>query len=294
MARKETKYGVDFRTIPLGDIDLRREIRCDSNLSIVSRQCSVWRVFSAKIYGRKSRVTVATYQGDNAEEDWRQDIAKYMTTRFVEQRAQGMCMLQSSMMFVELYQHSHFSTVYIYAYTAREYHAVGDYFSSTFQRPLPQHECTFLIRRATGRLCADLIPSGIGKYWWYTRPDTVSLSEEFTSLDAPNQVMTAIDSLTLELYHEICYWDLSQSRSVSISTPVTLNLGAVISCTSGKKLEDLVETASLPNVAVDSPLGWNMVGMLPRDITVLLSLFLFALCMVLILFNLAVTPLLRL
>ncbi|KAF7337096.1 hypothetical protein MVEN_02147200 [Mycena venus] len=71
----------DFRMIPLGDIDLQHEIRVDKKSDVVNRQRerhSVRRVYSAKIEGHKSSVTVAMYQGDDAEQEWRQDVAKYI------------------------------------------------------------------------------------------------------------------------------------------------------------------------------------------------------------------------
>ncbi|KAF7377105.1 hypothetical protein MSAN_00129500 [Mycena sanguinolenta] len=79
----------DFRMIPMGDIDLRREIRVDECTGVVNSQprerACVRRIHSAKaiIAGRKSRVTVAIYQGNGAEKEWRQDIAKYMSLRQV-------------------------------------------------------------------------------------------------------------------------------------------------------------------------------------------------------------------
>ncbi|KAJ6462838.1 hypothetical protein C8R45DRAFT_1107910 [Mycena sanguinolenta] len=64
----------DFRMIPMGDIDLRREIRVNERMGCVAyserQRACVRRMHSAKaiIAGRKSRVTVALYQGDGAEE----------------------------------------------------------------------------------------------------------------------------------------------------------------------------------------------------------------------------------
>jgi hypothetical protein len=58
--------------IPMGDIDLLEEIFVDNEKGVVGRhhpeKTRVRRVYSAKIYGRKSGVTVAMYQGDGAEE----------------------------------------------------------------------------------------------------------------------------------------------------------------------------------------------------------------------------------
>ncbi|KAJ7809029.1 hypothetical protein B0H13DRAFT_1928141, partial [Mycena leptocephala] len=75
----------DFRMIPMGDIDLLEEICLDNEAGIVGchhpERTRVRRMYSAKIDGRKSSVTVAMYQGDGAEEEWHQDIANYMTVR---------------------------------------------------------------------------------------------------------------------------------------------------------------------------------------------------------------------
>ena len=58
--------------IPLGDLDLLREIKFDSDSGGISRsyrqaRCSVRRVHSARILGCESNMTVAVYQGDKAE-----------------------------------------------------------------------------------------------------------------------------------------------------------------------------------------------------------------------------------
>lgn len=61
----------DFRMIPLGDIDLHREIRLEGHFGVVGprhERPRVRRVYSAKIDGRKPKATVAVYQGEGAEE----------------------------------------------------------------------------------------------------------------------------------------------------------------------------------------------------------------------------------
>ncbi|KAF7377074.1 hypothetical protein MSAN_00125900 [Mycena sanguinolenta] len=62
----------DFRMIPMGDIDLRRQIRVDERTGVAysrprERAC-VPRLYSAKVKGQKSTLTVAMYQGDGAEQ----------------------------------------------------------------------------------------------------------------------------------------------------------------------------------------------------------------------------------
>lgn len=61
----------DFEVIPLGHLDLRNEICLNSAFDTVYRKYehgSVRKVYSAWINGCKSNMTVAVYQGDNAEE----------------------------------------------------------------------------------------------------------------------------------------------------------------------------------------------------------------------------------
>ncbi|KAJ7033916.1 hypothetical protein C8F04DRAFT_605264 [Mycena alexandri] len=74
----------DFRMIPIGDIDLQHELVVNEISGVVDRRLqrnSVRRVYSAAIEGRNSNVTVAVYQGDGAEEDWRRDTEVYMSVR---------------------------------------------------------------------------------------------------------------------------------------------------------------------------------------------------------------------
>ncbi|KAJ7168933.1 hypothetical protein C8R46DRAFT_1092894 [Mycena filopes] len=74
----------DLRMIPLGDIDLQQQLVVESGSGVIGRTWErryVRRVYSAKLRGRQSNVTVAMYQGDGAEEDWREDIERYMNLR---------------------------------------------------------------------------------------------------------------------------------------------------------------------------------------------------------------------
>jgi hypothetical protein len=65
--------------IPLGDIDLRREIRLETGIVGHRRERPrVRRVYTAKIEGRLSDVTVAVYQGEGAEEVCYNLLSPYM------------------------------------------------------------------------------------------------------------------------------------------------------------------------------------------------------------------------
>jgi hypothetical protein len=57
--------------IPLGDINLRRQIQVDSGTGVVGCQrerVCVRRVYSAKVEGRRSKFTVVMYEGNGAAE----------------------------------------------------------------------------------------------------------------------------------------------------------------------------------------------------------------------------------
>ncbi|KAF7353492.1 hypothetical protein MSAN_01538800 [Mycena sanguinolenta] len=77
----------EFRTIRLGDINLRKEISREYQYGIVdfqnrpSRKTVVRRVYSGEIRGDPGPITVAMYEGDRAEEEWRQHLAKYAAIR---------------------------------------------------------------------------------------------------------------------------------------------------------------------------------------------------------------------
>jgi hypothetical protein len=69
-------------------------------------------------------------------------------------------------------------------------------------------------------------------------------------LDATNETMV-IDSLTIEQYNDIGYYDLSQRRTITVSADVEVNLSGVFVCSSGDQLDDCVPIAAMPDAAVD-------------------------------------------
>ncbi|KAJ6566308.1 hypothetical protein B0H19DRAFT_708823 [Mycena capillaripes] len=137
----------DVRMVALSDIDLQHEICLDDSTGVVNRhriQPSVPRIYFAKIGGQST--TVAVYQGRGAEEDWRQDLAKYTSIRhpnIIQIRGAAssgsICAtlfyddLIPLKHFINLYRKSHFFTVYIYAYCGAEFQEVRKYFDTNFQ-----------------------------------------------------------------------------------------------------------------------------------------------------------------
>ncbi|KAJ7679389.1 hypothetical protein DFH06DRAFT_509871 [Mycena polygramma] len=180
----------DFRRIPMRDINLQNAIKLDEGSSR-ARIC-IRRMYTAKVTGRKSTMMVAMYQGEAAEEQWEQDIAKYCTVRhsnIVQIHAAASSSniyavlfhddLVPFKCFLDLYRHSPIFTVYIYGYTSTEFEDVHSYFDSVFQHSLSHGECTFWIRRSSGRLCADLTPSQT--YDWYFTDIDIICQEGITS-----------------------------------------------------------------------------------------------------------------
>ncbi|KAF7337011.1 hypothetical protein MVEN_02137700 [Mycena venus] len=259
----------DLRRIPLGDIDLQHEIRLDNDSGVVSLR----RVHSAKIDRGRSIVTVAIYQGDGAKREWREAITKYMSVR--HPNIIQICGTARSgdihatifhddliplQQFLNLYRHSHFSTVYIYVHCIMEFEATRRYLQSTFQRRLGHEDCTFWMRRSTGRLCADLAYTGnmyFTDVYDFSDAHATSFQQGIQSLGGPGQDAQIIEFLTLNQYHDICHGDLRQSRCISILSPVTVNLGAVISCSPGDQLDDLGEIACLPVYAERSAYAYR-------------------------------------
>ncbi|KAJ7111786.1 hypothetical protein C8R44DRAFT_798658 [Mycena epipterygia] len=134
------------------------------------------------------------------------------------------------------------------------------------QKPLFSVNCVFWIRRSTGRLCADLTSSPfydsndyLPHFYCPPRGRRISMPDNIMSLNPRNQETIAFSSLTLKRYHELCSCRLSGYRYISCTAQATVNLGAIISCSSSCRLEDSVEIASLPNLDFCYS-GWNIGG----------------------------------
>ncbi|KAF7353174.1 hypothetical protein MSAN_01505000 [Mycena sanguinolenta] len=71
-------------TIRLGDLKLIKEVRLSLQSGVMGRQnrgVGVRRIYHAEIRRDPETVTIAMYQGDGAEEEWRHNDAKYESIR---------------------------------------------------------------------------------------------------------------------------------------------------------------------------------------------------------------------
>jgi hypothetical protein len=115
----------------------------------------------------------------------------------------------------------------------------------------------------------DLAPCDIYLYMHmntHLRRQTLGQTE-FKSLNTPSLEAGVIDSLTFAEYHQICYLRFSQHRYVSVYNPITVNVGAMISWSSGNRLEDFVEIAVLSRIGSNLGMShWNTAQGTERDV----------------------------
>jgi hypothetical protein len=115
------------------------------------------------------------------------------------------------------------------------------------------------MRRSTGRLCVDLMqPSSFT--WWFNPRHEIPAFHGTHALSEPTAEATVVEALTLREYHDICQRNMSRRQLiVSISTCITVKLGAVFSFASSHRLENAVEIAPLANA--EAYLGpWQISG----------------------------------
>ncbi|KAF7337140.1 hypothetical protein MVEN_02152000 [Mycena venus] len=268
----------DFRRIPLGDIDLQHEIRLDFNSRIVHRhsRASVRRVHVARVEGRS--VTAMVYQGNGADEEWRRDLEKHMPLRHpniiqiygtASSRSMKTTLYHDELIpfqyFLDIYRQSHFLTVYVYACSTADFkvkksdpiwsfltlvQAACDYIYSALKKYVDCDDCTFWIRRSTGRLCAELtIP--INEVFLPKYLDEIPGLQGVHSLRTLNTEAMVIDTLTLKGYHDVCDMNLYHMQSIDILPSMIVNVGAVIFWPKDDVLEHWVEIASLADTEID-------------------------------------------
>ncbi|KAF7340614.1 hypothetical protein MSAN_02133100 [Mycena sanguinolenta] len=241
----------DFRMIPLADIDLRHEIRLDNSMGAAysrpRERARVRRLYSAKIEGRKSTLTVAMYQGDNAEQ-----ILSLSDTFCI--------IIKSPILQRFIYMHAviKISQYEIVFYVLRFLilpQEINNYLKSEFQRGLRLVDCTKWIRGSTGRLCIELTPANDNLRLRRYPPDSLALSGNYEWSAGAETITTFIDSLTLCQYYWMCWHHLAQGRHISLSAPTTVNPDAVFHCSD--LLEDLVEIAFLPSTGAPRLRNWR-------------------------------------
>ncbi|KAF7337202.1 hypothetical protein MSAN_02272500 [Mycena sanguinolenta] len=219
-----------FRTIRLGDLDLLKELRLDGQSSVAdrsSRGAGVRRMYHANLVVRQSerKVTVAMYQGDGAEEEWRRDTATYESIRhpnflqlygLVNTKKLCAMVFHSGDIVIELipcdqflrrFEHSPILTIYIMGYCATEFYEAANYHDSIFPMARLNNlypDVPLWIRPATGQLCIDLSPGQERDLNLLFDTQNSILRFEKISLDDPKAEALVISSLDEYKYYELC------------------------------------------------------------------------------------------
>ncbi|KAJ6600590.1 hypothetical protein DFH09DRAFT_1303037 [Mycena vulgaris] len=208
----------DFRMIRLGDIDLRREIRLNRRTGVVERQRRCIRsVYSARIEGRNSDMTVALDQGDGAEEfyDFRQVR--------------------------DLYRYSHFATVHFWTQAQSQFSAASTHFELLSRTPLFLVGYKAWIRCSTGQLSLEVMAHQRDSP--FIGGPNIPNNNIILTVDSPNLETDTIDCLTLEHYQEFCSTFLARHQELSTPRQITVTLGEIL--VSSSKSEKWVAIATL-------------------------------------------------
>ncbi|KAJ7508823.1 hypothetical protein B0H11DRAFT_1356865 [Mycena galericulata] len=240
----------DFHRIPRGDVDLRNEIRVDaSGLVYRQRRTAARQMYSARIEGRQSDVTVVVYQGQNAEKEWKRELAKISGIwhpNFVQPfgivSSPGLYAtifhdeLVPMKQYMEEYRYSMTSTVYLFEYYTGELNDAAAHLSTVVgsrARELILRESVTWIRRSTAQLCLELSTA----FWSNTMNYIPSVGPRPSiSVLRGGQEGVVISYLTLEQYHEIYCHYLGHTSCLDLKHE-TIRLGSIISLKEDKNQE---------------------------------------------------------
>ncbi|KAF7342842.1 hypothetical protein MSAN_02000300 [Mycena sanguinolenta] len=226
----------DFLRLPLGSIDLRNEIQLDKMGGVVCRHCerrSVRRMYSARVAGHNRSVTVALYQGDDAEEEWRQDVVRHSVLR-----------------------HPNILQIYATAkLTPPEYADERDaYKYYTLVLSTSKLRRRFWIRRSTGRLSIEFTRHDTDP-GFPLRSEVLPPPESMMTLRHPNQEALVIASVELQQWYLLCYHYLTRRKKSYIPVQAEIKLGSIICWRSGRPFEDTTEIASVVDPDITCS-GW--------------------------------------
>ncbi|KAJ7442953.1 hypothetical protein B0H11DRAFT_2204353 [Mycena galericulata] len=252
---------LDFRMIPMGDIYLRHRVGIVTRWT--GRNCAR-RLYSARIEGKQTDMTVAMYQGDNAEQEWREDISRYLSLRhpnFLQlygvASSAGIhaIILHDELIpaedFKRLYEHLHSLMVHVIARSIVELtvrminllisqsltpsQEAKDYFDSVFHKDLYHQHPHQWIDRSNGRLCIDVMSDRL--------LDDNSPSSQYPRSMAPgidsamllNEYHRLFPPLTPEQYHWISH-DIANTSSPYVDGPVPpIHLASILWSSEGLK-----------------------------------------------------------
>ncbi|KAK7035619.1 hypothetical protein R3P38DRAFT_2517986, partial [Favolaschia claudopus] len=270
------------RAISLCDINLQREVYLDNPRLCYwpRRGNAVRRYYTAELKDRKE-MTVVIYEGQNAEEESKEDVAKYMKFRHPSfLQLYGTVHsgnIHGSISYDALIPWSDIMNIYpqcpmLICYTYVSIQVASDSFQGCFGSHLYHNDYTFFLRPSTGRLC--IVLEGLGPLIFCV-PGTENISPECLLLTIDTQLI--IDALTVEQYHEICMTAFPLHITIDLPLTATVRLGAAYRIAEHHKLGSPLAIPPAPDTAlspawhlfvyrdcVDTPIrvmesGWNRV-----------------------------------
>ncbi|KAF7353330.1 hypothetical protein MSAN_01521200 [Mycena sanguinolenta] len=282
----------EFRTIRLGDIKLRKQFRPESYYIVdfksgLCRETIVRRVYSGEIRGDPGPVTVTMYEGDWAEERWRQDVAKYAAIRhpyimqlygLVNTRTLRAMVFHDELIPFRPFrrQYSPVLNTYILGYCTTEFDEAIEYLfcqgvlpeRPRNRRPLEYNSLSLWIRPTTGDLCLDLTRTFSVQE--LLDGDSVHVPHlENVSLDDPNAETMIVSHFDEDEYHELCsVYPNAKSKGFAVSTELSIQPVPVIF--RSIQLEPfhsdsfnkgtLFKMAEAPDVGYEQDLRWDCGG----------------------------------
>ncbi|KAK7029949.1 hypothetical protein R3P38DRAFT_890012 [Favolaschia claudopus] len=218
-------------------------------------------------------MTVVVYEGRNAEEEFKKDVARYMKFRCeshpsffqlygtVHSEYFNAIIFYEAMIplktFQSSYRRSPMLPCYVYAYAAHEFSAAASYLFSMFGLLLgPLGDYTLSLRPSTGRLCIDL--KGNQGYVSLPVPGTENISPKCLLLTLDTQVIT--NALTVKQYHEICDTAFINRKYIPFPPTTTVYWGAVYHTTGHHNLSRPLVIAPMLHPDSIHEIGWLILG----------------------------------
>ncbi|KAJ7659550.1 hypothetical protein DFH06DRAFT_1194580 [Mycena polygramma] len=191
--------------------------------------------------GRKSTMTVALYQGQNAEEVWRRELEQYAAFRHPN-LVQVYAMATSGQLFatvfhddllpldetLRVYRDSPISTAYLLGNFAMDAYDAEDHLFDLTEDTL-LFNSTLWIRGSTGRLCVQLAPTPdypISNLLMHSL-SADRLPQRPLATPSVEQEAMIISALTLDQYHKICALYTGNDASVTTEAHAMVRVGAI-------------------------------------------------------------------
>ncbi|KAJ6474151.1 hypothetical protein C8R45DRAFT_384283 [Mycena sanguinolenta] len=222
-------------------------------------------MYSARVVGRKKPMTVAVYQGGNAEEQWQRALSGHSVLRhphilqiYTSASSSGIHAmifhddLVPIEQFLGSYRYSAISRAYILAYTHANWHDAYEYYT----RIMAKQELLSRswIRRSTGRLCIQIDP--LATYDGLPPGPAEQLPpERVLGLHYANQESLILASLGYPEWYSLCDSYLDQRQSSAISVRAEVNVGSIIRWLSYSRFERAIEAASATDTQIKCS-GW--------------------------------------